>query len=524
MIDLLYKNFYKYNLNLYKISIVIFTLVYLPHVFILNNDLGLIIGYEIDPGSIIISIENHLNNYNLHNSYHSKFYGWTYFFLNFLVLAPLKFILLLLGIETKFIIYFSIRLLFFLLGLYSVIIFYNLNHRIFQNNAISFISTILYIFSPVGFHFFYFIHPEIVGSLFLFLGLFYLFKFSKKQKYKFYFISASFLILSSLSKQIFFFLSLPVFFCFFHTYCVKFKKKYSEFLLTKTFLNFFFITVTLAIIILFIIHPFALIEFKKFIEYQLFFFSFVNSEYTFSLSESISRWLKAILEIPPLFLMILFLPIMLAVSFYNYKVKLLNFYFNTLVVAIFVILLLIIFLNRFLIQVVYFSPLYPFLILALMGSLNFFLINKNSLSPFFITIFIVFIFFNFIFSIYYSFPKMINRFFYKDSLAYKTYEYNLINITKSDRLVYDHYISVPTKLKVYSCHFWQGCGEINTISLYDPNIIIFNEDWKVNGKITKETKTLIKYIKNNNFYLKAKIFGTGGHNYSVTGVSIYKKK
>jgi hypothetical protein len=524
MIALFSKNFYKYNLNLLKASIAIFTAVYLPHVFILNNDLGLIIGYEVDPGSIILSIENHLNTYNLHDSFHSKLYGWTYFFLNFLVLAPLKFILSLLGIESKFIIYFSIRLLFFVLGLCSVIIFYNLNYKIFLNNLISFIATILYIFSPVGFHFFYFIHPEIVGSLFLFLGLFYLFKFSQKQKYKFYFISASFLILSSLSKQIFFFISLPVFFLFFHTYCVKFNKKYSEFLFTKTFANFFFITVILAITILFIIHPFALIEFKKFIDYQLYFLHFVNSEYTFSLSESLSRWLKVIIEIPPLFLMILFLPIMLIVGLFNYKVKLLNFfYFNTLIVAIFVILLLIIFLNRIQINIVYFSPLYPFLILALIGSLNFFLTNKNSLNSFFITISIVFVLFNFIFSIYYSFPKMISRFFYKDSLAYKTYEYNLINITKNDRLVHDHYISVPTKLKVRSCHFWQGCGEINTISSYDPNIIIFNEDWKVNGKITKDTTTLLEFVRNNNFYLKAKIFGTVDSHNNVGSASIYRK-
>jgi hypothetical protein len=64
--------------------LLLFTILYLPHAFILVDDLGLIIAYEYDPGSHISAIEQLLTSYNnLHAGYHSKFYGWTYFSINF---------------------------------------------------------------------------------------------------------------------------------------------------------------------------------------------------------------------------------------------------------------------------------------------------------------------------------------------------------------------------------------------------------------------------------------------------------
>ena len=48
----------------------------------------------VDPSSIIGSINNMFEKpvYDMNGSYHSRVYGWTYFSLNFVVLAPFKLI------------------------------------------------------------------------------------------------------------------------------------------------------------------------------------------------------------------------------------------------------------------------------------------------------------------------------------------------------------------------------------------------------------------------------------------------
>ena len=45
------------NINYRLIIIIIFTILYLPHCFIMVNDISLITAYEVDPGWIIDSIE-----------------------------------------------------------------------------------------------------------------------------------------------------------------------------------------------------------------------------------------------------------------------------------------------------------------------------------------------------------------------------------------------------------------------------------------------------------------------------------
>ena len=91
------------KINFKLILVIVFTILYLPHCFIMVSDISLITAYEVDPGSIIDSIEKLYSGkiYNMLNGYHSKFYGWTYISINFWLLLPIKLLNLILGIKSK---------------------------------------------------------------------------------------------------------------------------------------------------------------------------------------------------------------------------------------------------------------------------------------------------------------------------------------------------------------------------------------------------------------------------------------
>ena len=59
--------------------VLIFSVLYLPQAFVMFQDINLISAFEVDPGSMIASINDLFQTpiYNMMNGYHSKFYGWT---------------------------------------------------------------------------------------------------------------------------------------------------------------------------------------------------------------------------------------------------------------------------------------------------------------------------------------------------------------------------------------------------------------------------------------------------------------
>ena len=95
-------NFYKFLIFL------IFAILFLPQTFILNEDINLVLAYEVDPGSIISSINTLFNfpYYNMFNGYHTTYYGWTHASLTFLFLLPFKFIFFIFKIESFFLQFF----------------------------------------------------------------------------------------------------------------------------------------------------------------------------------------------------------------------------------------------------------------------------------------------------------------------------------------------------------------------------------------------------------------------------------
>lgn len=503
--------------------LLLFTILYLPPAFILADDLGLIIAYECDTGSHIAAIEQLLTSYNnMHAGYHSKFYGWTYFSINFIILLPIKLFCLAFGIEGKFLLYFTIRLVLFLIGLISVAAFYEIIKKLFSNRFFSLIASIFYILSPIGFSFFYIIHPEATGIMFIFFAILSLFKFiDHPQDRRAYLSGLIFLVLASLSKQIFFFVSLPILAFFFHTYSIHRGKKYFELITSKEFLKILLQTSAVAFAILLVVHRNAILEFKEFLIYQTEQGNtFTKGINTMSVADSVKQWIATYSGIILLKFLFITSPFALAISALLYKKtknqKYLLYIFCIIGSAI--ILTLIALMNRLFILQSYTQPLYPFFIINLIAIIAFvqkMKFRNSKYFKYFANIFFTyFVVLTISVSAHEIIPKTINRFFYKDSMAYKSYEYVKNNLTQNDKLVYDHFVALPSNMASLGCHYWHGCGT-DYIEKYNPNYIMFNEfneSFSINEK-----ERLKKYVKDHKMRLESEL--TDG----TIKISVYKK-
>ena len=118
-------NFFK-QISLYtylKILIfIVFFAIFFPHTLILNEDLNLILSYEVDPGSNLASIKNLFNRpyYNMNNTYTSTQYGWSWMSITFILLLPIKLFFYLFNIENEIFINFSVKFIFYIINLFSV--------------------------------------------------------------------------------------------------------------------------------------------------------------------------------------------------------------------------------------------------------------------------------------------------------------------------------------------------------------------------------------------------------------------
>ncbi|PCS24001.1 glycosyltransferase family 39 protein [Candidatus Enterovibrio escicola] len=517
--------------KVYLLLSIIFAILYLPHVFIIVEDLGLILGFEVDPGSHVVAIENLFNPpyYNMQGGYHSKFYGWTYFAINFVLLAPIKLFFWLTGTENNLILYISIRFILFMIGLISVLVFYEIAKKLFNSIVLAGCASILYIISPVGAQLFYFIHPETTGLMFIFSGILALLKFiDNPQDYKLYFAGLICLVLATLSKQIFFFMSLPILFSFLHFYCKEQQQKYMQFVFSMDFIKILGRTTLLALAILFIIHPFAILDLTNFIEYQInLSTSWITSKYAMSFTDSLISWYKLLMSVSVIQLSIILLPITFVITLLMYinKKRASLFLYITNTIGLFFVLCITIIGNRTMISGHYLQPLYPFFVLSLFAIMNYVSnitdIRLKHLRLFANTSFIYSALLTILSNLYTLTPTLITRLLYKEGIAYKTYEYVSKHLVPTDKLVYDQYVALPDKMKSQGCHYWQGCGT-DYIDKYQPNYVMFNEMLTAfgnagSGQQPTETLRLKKYIKDYNLQLIDSI------EVKDTKVLIYKK-
>lgn len=156
------------------------------------------------------------------------------------------------------------RIVSFITGFISCILFFNLSKLLFKSELIAFFGTLLFMLHPIGSYFFYAVHPENMGMVFALIAIFYLVKFTIIQSHHYFYIGYLNLILALLTNLVFVFILVPVLFCFFITYCQSEKISYSNILLSKKFAKTLLYTFGIPIAIIILIHPHIILEFYSF--------------------------------------------------------------------------------------------------------------------------------------------------------------------------------------------------------------------------------------------------------------------
>ena len=503
------KNFNKNKVyNFYKLFLfLIFTILFLPQTFILNEDFNLIIAHEVDPGSIIVSIINLFNfpYYNMFNGYHTTYYGWTYASLTFLFLLPFKLIFFIFKIDSIFFIIFLIRFVFYLVGLFSVFILFRLCRKVLgtKNLIISFFIVILFIFSPFP-NLFYFLHPETTGILFTFLATNYLIDYENKSQKKFYYYSLICLVLAILSKQQFFISSYFLLIFLFFLSCNKNKIIF--------FSNFFFKEITkiflLSLFVLFLVHPYAFLMPLKFLFSQgALAFSLSNVKNNLNFLDSLILWIN-LYKSYSLFLILMIFNLLNIIFIFTKKYSIFDKIFNlNFLLIIFFTFFYFSVGNKANISFNYYQALYPVIIFQLIFFLktlfdyNYF--NKYQFKFLLIFLLLIFSFNNFLPTV----KSLEERFSYKEGLAYRSYEYVKENLSTNDKIAHDHHIAIPFSMENISCHYWRSCNNYDKIVNFNPKYVAFLDPLPVWGwSDNPEGKALKKYVENNKMKLVKTIY------------------
>ncbi|MCK5877598.1 MAG: glycosyltransferase family 39 protein [Candidatus Marithrix sp.] len=243
-------------------------------IFILNEDHALMVAYETgDSGHLAHAVMNMFNYpiYNQHN-YHYAASGQLFNTIAFIVVLALKFIGQLFGfynqpifgvIDDQPIFNSSMIAINFTFSLISILLFFKISKLLFDNKKISFVASLIFMFLPWAAIYMYWLKSDATGMVFILTAILYLIKFVKQEPKAIYFyIAFVSLVLTTLSKMYHGFLLFPIFLVFFLTYCDKKNINYLTYLFSK---NFFKILISLPfiyILIIFIITPYAIIDFN----------------------------------------------------------------------------------------------------------------------------------------------------------------------------------------------------------------------------------------------------------------------
>ena len=498
----------------YRIGLmVLFTILFLPHVLVMVEDISLVGAYEIDPGSIVLSIQSLYQRshfYNMNAAYHSMFYGWTYYWISFILAAPV-YILIALGVLHGFYFFLiAIRLILFLIGLASLLAFFEVARRFLRHDLLAFVAGLLYIASPAVSHFFYFIHPETTGLLFLFLGILCLHKFHEglAKDLRWYIFGLLSLVLSVLSKQVFIFTALPVLFLFLYVYCYHHNISIFRFMLSRQFCQVLFGSLVLSVFIFFIINPFAFLQPKTFLTNQSYLFS-THLQGALSEAEATEAWLDILSKMPIVSISIILSPLSLlgGVLFSNDQKVGRMLYITNLLGAVFFTFFNVISI-RYIIDEGYLAPIYPLFILNMLG-MSLFIVRKWDVRLLkFVTLLALTTFLSFVlirdFSV--SIPTAQARLRYKDSLAYKSYQYIETKIPDGKKIAYDYFVAIPSDKQIYACKNTQNCGT-DYIEEFRPDYVIFSPNWTFSGMTVPDTARLIKYVNDHHFKLIDTISG-----------------
>jgi len=489
-----------------------FCALWLPHVFIINDSINFAMAFEVDPGGMLDSVMRHLSSYNMGNGYFSRYYGWSFFFIVFWILKPTVLLLRALHLYSDSLLLCLIRFVNFSICMASVVALYLFMKRLFKNVYYAALGCFFF-FVPVYLlqadvpwtvtgsmeNFFYFVHPEPTGFLFVILSLWMLevFKDSTNtdKSERLFFTGVVFMALSCYAKQPFFFVSVPIYFLYVKQYAHIKGLQLRNYVLSKQCLLLFFKTILLCALMFYIIHPYAFLQPKAFLKNQL---SLVSVFGSGAMTLSVIQAWKAYIHIiwKNLFLLasvlITFLNILLLIRRRNKKEKQDGF-FLTLSVSSIVILSILITNARYFILVHYLSPVIVFFIVAdifLIRELS--TLNKQWLRNVALVAVSCILALSFMLGGQQVIRYSLIRLHYKDSNFYRVYEYVKNSIPNGSKVAVSHTVAIPPEKELKVFEWWQE--DISKIGDFNPDYLIYQKNFNVNGVLIKEANAFNAYV------------------------------
>lgn len=440
----------------------------------------------IDPHSIVDSLHTLTTYpyYNMGDSYHSKYYGWTFFSINFVVIMFSK----LFGLVSDESFNIIVRLNLFIIGLVLTFSLYTLSRHFFSKLISSF-AVVYFLFDPVPSHYFLTIHPESLGMLLQCVGLIVLLDITKRKSFpnKKFILAVVLFSLSSLAKQPFFIVNSfigTVFICW----------AYKNFNLTsKDVIRLISYSVITFIVTFFVIHPYAFINFSAFIKAQS---ELSSGHSSVDLMVALGIWSY---EISNSLIFFLNGCILICILFY----RRLNWVYYCSVTLTILCACIFAYKARTFISLLYLYPLY---IVAIFNIIYFTKsvisrITSLTIKRLILSISLLFVSFNASSNLAYSVFSSHFRYF-TDGLGTKYATWDYIKTLNRDVVVaYSPDVAMPEPYKSNGCHAWQGCDGYDSLSKLVPDVVVLSPDYphfnfvEYNKYVTENDYELVRLVE-----------------------------
>jgi hypothetical protein len=456
----------KFKLNQFNIPEVLLLLLYVG-IFLPSSISQLADSefWEIDPRSIMSALDGLTTYpfYNMNSQYHSQYYGWTFFSINFAAISLLK----LCGVASEAAINSVVKIIHFIIGGFVVMASYRLSAR-FLPPVVSAIAVFLFMIDPVFSHYVITLHPEMMGILFQILGIRFLclvWNQSQFDWYKFA-IAMAMLCLSAWSKQPFVICS---FFIILGFMLASVQIKGQRVFLIKNILPISLTLLLIAVATLFVVHPYAFLEPQRFIQAQKDLLASQASPFSVSVA---LEWLLKVSSAP-------IVPLSILLSATVLPSRKVPFAFKLSVVFTLVCAAMFINGQRVFVTPTYLFPVYGFMYFNIiyyiywiskkiskrrLGAMERLLIGLSTISIGLVAIS------NFIFTITIAQTKYL---FGDRSTINQAWNY-LASLPVGTRVAFSPNIAILEPLKGSSCSAWQGCGTVKDLSAYDPQVVVFS--------------------------------------------------
>lgn len=451
---------------------------------------------EVDPRSIIEALNGLFGSpiYNMNLQYHSRYYGWTYFAINFIILSPLK----LAHINDPVIINTTVQATLFLIGMLLVVAFYFACLRFLKHGKVALALTILFILNPIACHYFVKVHPETTGLLFYLLGVLALARFDE-QKFaglKPFVLAILFFSLSSLSKQPFFITSFLTLAYFVYHYAERNRRSLKDYLASREFARAFMLTLGIFLAVAFVVHPYGFIEFRTFVRAQL----FVASISSGSVERVFPLWLNEVSHNPVIvvnFLLMALIP-------FRKRLELPTIFVYS-VIASSLTAFLFMYMQKLFIRANYMYPLYPLFFVNIayvalrlhryvQGDARRYL--RYALAGAALVVCVPLFLLSAVQTTYHSYKR-----YFLDGRTTAEYTWAYIKgLPGNSKIYYMPGVAIPPEYRKASCHVWRDCDSLGGLRIHSPDYVFVAWDY---GKFNWEP--LKAYMKETDYTLVDKI-------------------